>query len=97
MDPAFITQPDWPRIFDLVHLFWALPLCVIGFAFSLLAVKAIIPSLVSTHHLSPERAHRLRPFFYGVSVISLGFLVWVVFNIVNLAGIIHEIYGKWWI
>ena len=56
MDPAFITAGDWTEIFKFVHFLWAIPLFVIGFAFNLALAKAVVPSLVFTGHLSPERA-----------------------------------------
>ena len=97
MDPAFITAEDWNDLFAVVHFFWAIPLFAIGFAFNLLLAKAVIPSLVSTHQLSPERARLLQPALYAVSFVSLALLVWVFFNIVTRAGILHEVYARWWI
>ena len=97
MDPVFITATDWTEISTFVHLLWALPLFTIGFAFNLLFAKAVVPSLVFTGHLSPERARLLRPVLYVFSFTSLAALAWVFFSLVSHRGILGQIYERLWI
>lgn len=97
MDPVFITDTHWDEISTFVHLLWALPLFTIGFAFNLLFAKAVVPSLVSTGGLSPERARLLRPVLYVFSFTSLAALAWVFFSLVRHRGILGQIYERLWI
>ena len=97
MDPVFITAKDWSEIFTFIHFLWAIPLFTIGFAFNLLFAKAVVPSLVYTGHLSPERARLLRPVLYVFSFTSLAALAWVFFSLVRHRGILGQIYERLWI
>lgn len=97
MDPNFIGTGEWSRVFDLVHVLWLLPIGMIGFAFFLLIGQAVLPSLVTTGHLSPNRGRTLRRAVLAVSMTSLLLLVWIVITFVDRMDIIEEIYPRWWI
>ena len=97
MDPNFIGTGEWSRVFDVVHLLWAVPVLMTGFAFFLLLGQAVVPSLVLTGHLAPGHARLLRGAVLSVSVVSLVLLVWVAVSIADRVDIIREIYPRWWI
>jgi hypothetical protein len=97
MDPNFIGTEEWSRIFDLVHVLWLLPIGMIGFAFFLLVGQAVLPSLVATGDLSPDRGRMLRRAVLTVSMTSLLLLVWIAITFVDRMDIIEEIYPSWWI
>jgi hypothetical protein len=94
LDPDYITKSDWEQIGDLLLYLGAVPIMVIGFAFSLLLARAIIPSLVDSGHLS-RKIYQIRVVFYGVSAVSLSLLVWVTVNLLDLLGVLENFYYRW--
>ena len=97
MDPVFITATHWDDISTFVDFLWAIPLFTIGFAFNLLFAKAVVPSLVYTGHLSPDRARLLRPVLYTLSFASLAALAWVFIILVSRRDILGQLYERLWI
>ena len=96
MDPNIITALDWIEYRNLVSYLWLFPVLIFVFSTSILLSFGIIPSLVETKEI-PEKALRIRPFFYITAIGALtGFIV-VLFVARDLARIIEKTYLSWWI
>lgn len=96
MDPEIITSGDWSSISGLLKLLWVYVVFVVVFAKCVLLAQAIIPSLVTTHHL-PDRALRLRPLLLGVASISFLLAAITMINVLSRVGLIGNFYERWWI
>ena len=96
MDPEIITSGDWSKISGLLRLLWVYVVFVVVFAKCVLLAQAIIPSLVSTHHL-PDRALRLRPLLLGIASVSFVFAALIMINVLSRVGLIGNFYERWWI
>ena len=94
LDPDYITKADWEQIGDLLLYLGAVPILVIGFAFSLLLARAIIPSLADSGHLS-RQIYQMRLVFYGASAVSFSLLVWVAVNLLDLVKVLENFYHRW--
>ena len=94
LDPDYITKADWEQIGDLLLYLGAVPILVIGFAFSLLLARAIIPSLVDSGHLS-RQIYQMRLVCYGASAVSFSLLVWVAVNLLDLVKVLENFYHRW--
>jgi len=96
MDPNFISSSNWSQISEMVGFLWRLPLFAIGFGFSLLLARAIIPSLLATRQV-PERIGRLAPVLTAFSFICFGLLLWTLYSLVDSSGVLEKVYSRWWI
>ena len=96
MDPAVITNPLWTDIGNLLKLLWVLLFFVIVFASNLLLGHILIPTLVATRHL-PERVAKLRPMFYGVSILALVVVAFIIVRIADLAHVLKDFYPRWFL
>ena len=96
MDPNFITALDWIGYRNLVSYLWLFPILIFVFSSSVLISFGIIPSLVETKDI-PEKALRIRPFFYFTAIGALAGFIVVLFVAIDLAKIIENTYPSWWI
>jgi uncharacterized membrane protein len=95
-DPQFITAAAWAEVGDFLTALIVFAVLVIGFAGNLLVAHALIPSLVASEHIS-SRANRIRPVFYLASlVLFVGAITFLTITS-GLAGVIGDIYDRWWI
>jgi hypothetical protein len=99
MDPEFIAQAQWGLLGPLLKFLWLYLLLAIGFAGSLLLAHMVIPSLTRTGFL-PAPFHgtvqRLRMLLYGTAMVALLGAAAMIANAVARAGIIAQIYERWW-
>jgi hypothetical protein len=96
MDPNFITSQDWIEYRNLVSYLWLFPILIFVFSSSILLSFGIIPSLVESKKM-PEKALRIRPFFYVTAIGALAGFIVVLFVARDLARIIENTYLSWWI
>ena len=95
-DPQFITAAAWAGVGDFLRALMVFAVLVIAFAGYLLVAHALIPSLVASEHI-PNRANRIRPIFYLTSLVLLiGAIIFLTITS-GLAGVIGDIYDRWWI
>ena len=96
MDPAFVDNEIWHGISGMLRFLWVYVFFVSGAAFNFLIAHAIIPSLAGSGQI-PERAAKLRKFFYlsagGIMVIAVAALV------ISMAqvGVVGDVFNRWWI
>ncbi|MBX6340849.1 MAG: hypothetical protein IRY97_00185 [Thermomicrobiaceae bacterium] len=96
MIPHVPSADQWDQVRTTLLWLWSFVGCMIIFAGSFLLSHGVIPSLVSTRHLS-QRANSFRPVFYALSLL---FLVAAVFSFVNFVTnlqVLYEIYPRKWI
>ena len=95
-DPAAVSAVQWSEIGDWMHWLWAYLFCIVIIAFTFLGAHAIIPSLVSSGHLSKDFLKFRRPMYMGVVVfigLAVLFMVWTVDN----SRVLDDIYNRYWI
>ena len=96
MEPAYVSSDIWHGLSTMLRFFWLYLLLIVGFASNFLIAHAIIPSLVDSDQL-PIRIARLRPLFYLGAFSILAIAVVVIGFGISSAGVVGEIYGRWWI
>ena len=95
-DPQFITTAAWAGVGEFLTALIVFTVLVIGFAGNLLVAHALIPSLVASEHI-PSRINRIRPIFYLASLaLFVGAIILLTITF-GLAGVIGDIYDRWWI
>ena len=96
MDPNFITSLDWIEYRDLISYLWLFPILMFVVSTSILLSFGIIPSLVESKEI-PEKAQKIRPLLYLTAAGALAGFVVVLFVARDLARVIENTYGRWWI
>ncbi len=95
-DPTAIGSYEWSEIGQLLNNLWFYLASVVTLALTLLVAHAVIPSLVSTGHLT-QSANLLR---FSLTIAALGVLglaLTILAYTVNLARIIELFYDRYWI
>ena len=95
-DPAAINAESWSDIGNWLHWLWAYLFSIIILAGTFLTAHAIIPSLVSSGHLSSNFLKLRRPMYLGAIVflgLAMLFLTWTV----NNTYLLEKIYNRFWI
>ena len=63
IDPKPLASADWQQVTSTLIYLWAFVFFMGGVASNFLIAHALIPSLITTRHISP-RLQVLRPVFY---------------------------------
>jgi hypothetical protein len=69
---------------------------VVFMATNVLIGLIFIPSLVASSHL-PDRVQKVRPFFYGLAIVSFALTIVVLVQVIALSDVIKRIYESYWI
>jgi hypothetical protein len=93
MVPEFIGQESWSGILRLLVSLWAFVFFWVSFALSMLMAQAVIPSLVTSRHIS-ARFQSLRPILYVVAAIGFIGAIFFIANAVGLLTVIYSIYDR---
>ncbi|MBI4310320.1 MAG: hypothetical protein HY681_00955 [Chloroflexi bacterium] len=78
MDPAYFTTDIWHNISTALRLIWLYVFFILGFVTNFLIAHAVIPSLASTHQVSPKIV-RLRALVYifAFSILGVAILTFI--------------------
>ena len=95
-DPQFIDVAVWSGISRLLMWLWVFVPFAIGAGVCFLVAHAAIPSLVSSGHLS-RQAERARPVLYLVAFAALVVAIVSMALIGGAAGVIADVFDRWWI
>lgn len=93
LDPRFITDTDWITLNNLVWLLWLLVICNVVFGFCMLVGHGVIPSLVTTAHIT-QRFQRFRPLLYLIGILALSAALFFTITWASTLSVIYSIYPK---
>tara|TARA_B100000029_G_C17526584_1_gene941844 strand:- start:170 stop:460 length:291 start_codon:yes stop_codon:yes gene_type:complete len=96
MDPQYITGETWSEIGSWLKFLWLFLLFSVGFGFNFLMAHAIIPSLIITGHI-PSSINRFRRFFYYSAFAALGGVAFSIITFISRAGIMENVWDRFWI
>ena len=96
MDPAPLANPEWLDIGKLLTALWGMVALVVFLATNVLIGHIFIPSLVASGHI-PEQAQKTRPVFYVLALASFGATLFLLSEVVDLAGVLRIIWEDFWI
>ncbi len=96
MDPTGLTNPEWTEIGDLLTNLWMIVASVIFLSTNIIIGHIFIPSLVASSQM-PESAQRARPVFYVLALIGFGVGLFLMFQVIDLAGVLDRIWDDYWI
>jgi hypothetical protein len=96
VDPAPLANPEWLDIGKLLSTLWGMVALVVFFATNILIGHIFIPSLVASGHL-PEQAQKTRSAFYVLALASFGASLFLLSEVVDLAGVLRRIWEDFWI
>lgn len=96
MDPTGLTNPEWTEIGELLTNLWMMVAAVIFLATNILIGHIFIPSLVATGQI-PENAQRARPVFYVLALAAFAVGLFLLLQVIDLAGVLDRIWDDYWI
>ena len=91
-----MNAADWLEIGKWLTRLWVYFLCIVGFGFTFLAAHAIIPSLVSSGHLS-QSALKLRPPMYATAFLLFAAAVVFMGLTVEKSLLLREFWDNFWL
>lgn len=96
IDPGAVTTAGWSQLAAFAAFLFAFVFFVVLFAFSLLFAHAVLPSLILTGHVA-RRANAMRPVLYVLAVAFLAAALYSVFTAFSHAGILGQVYPRWFL
>ncbi len=93
MIPQFLGTDEWNSLTGILVTLWLFAFLTITFAMNLLIGHAILPSLALTRQL-PFVVRLVRPIFYVIAAIALGFDVYVMLLLGSQLGLLQIIYPR---
>ena len=96
MDPSALSGGEWIEINNLVSSLWLMVGLTLFFVTNLTIGLVFVPTLVSSYHI-PAKAQKARPVFYLIALASFAGAVALFVRVVDLAGLIENLYPTYWI
>ena len=96
MDPAPLANAEWLEIGKLLSSLWGMVALIVFVATNILIGHIFIPSLVASGHL-PDVAQKTRPMFYVLAIAAFGGTIFLLSEVVELAGVLRRIWEDFWI
>jgi len=96
MDPAYLTTDIWHDISTALRFLWLYVFLILGFITNFLIAHAVIPSLASSHQLSPKLV-KLRALVYLAAFGALGLAVSVFVVMLLNIDVLGRVWPRWWI
>ncbi len=96
MDPSYVSTPIWHGLSITLRLMLVLVGCAFLFAGNMVIAHMVIPSLVTTGHIS-ERFSKLRALFYMGALAGVVGLITTFVVIADVIRVVGDMYPRWWI
>ncbi len=96
LDPSFIGVTEWSEIGSVLTYLGLAVLFVVIFASNMLLGLSFIPSHIITGEI-PYSAHKLRPAFYLVAIVSFGAAIFCLAQAFDGVSVLDRIWNDYWI
>ena len=96
MDPGGLLYFEWSELGKLLINLWMIVGLVVFCVANMLIGHVLIPSLVATFEI-PASIQKVRPLFLALALGSFGLAIFVLLQVINLAGVISRFWSDYWI
>ena len=96
MDPLPLGPVQWSEIGKLIVTLWIVVLFIVLLAANIIVGHNFIPSFVMSGHLSSSW-HKARLVFYAFAIISFGLMLFFLSRVIDLAGVLVDVWDSYWI
>ena len=96
MEPSVITSANWADLGHLLSTLWGVVALIVFFAANLLIGHVWVPSFVKSGHI-PASLNKIRPMFYLTAVASFTGAIVMLGFAAKHAGVLHQIFERYWI